>query len=232
MPNFLQSQTRYFPTRPGCYLFKDKLGVVLYVGKAKNLKSRVRQYFGQDKRPQLPFLIDEARSVEYLVANTELESLYLENNLIKKYQPKYNIKLKDDKNYAFIAINSSTEIPQIGYVRKVSDSASQDFTNPSASWGSGSSSKFQNTNNQSHPQLKTKKIQLKVKDQRLRIKDAFFGPYSSTKKIKETLDLVRFIFPYCSNTQVTNQPLSYQRQGQNEPRDLSLDLGAAYISIL
>lgn len=185
----LQNQAKYFPQKPGCYLFKNSEGVVLYVGKAKNLKKRATQYFGQDKRPQLPFLIEEATHIDYIVSHTELESLFLENTLIKEHKPKYNIKLKDDKNYAFIAINFQTQIPQIGYVRSIASTSSQDFTNPSASWGSSASKK--------------------VKGKLSKVKSSYFGPYSSAKKIKEILELTRNIFPYCSSTQVTDRPCFY-----------------------
>jgi len=83
------------------------------------LRARVGQYFGKsDARPQIPFLLNEAASLDYTVVNTELESLYLERTLIQQYQPRYNIELKDDKNFAFITIDYSFEIPQIGYARK------------------------------------------------------------------------------------------------------------------
>ena len=118
--NLLKEKIKDLPTKPGVYLFKGASGDVLYVGKAKNLKSRVAQYFsGQDTRVQLPFLISEAQDLDYVVVQTELESLFLENTLIKQYTPPYNIKLRDDKNYAFITIDYSTQIPQIGYARKV-----------------------------------------------------------------------------------------------------------------
>ena len=84
----LKQQITHFPHSPGCYLFKDASGIVLYVGKAKDLRKRVSQYFGQDKRPQLPFLIEDARDIDYIVARTELEALFLENTLIKKHSPK------------------------------------------------------------------------------------------------------------------------------------------------
>lgn len=171
----------------------------MYVGKAKNLKKRVAQYFGQDKRPQLPFLIEEATHVDYIVSHTELESLFLENTLIKQHRPKYNIKLKDDKNYAFIAINFQTTIPQIGYVRSIASTSSQDFTNPSASWGARAITKLQITKNKSGKSLKAKKL----------IANSYYGPYSSAKKIKDILELTRNIFPYCSNTEVTNRPCFY-----------------------
>src|SRR3989344_6233752 len=115
----LQSKLSSLPHKPGVYRFLDKIRGVLYIGKAKNLRSRVRQYFaGDDGRPQIPFLMQEAVDFDYTIVNTELESLYLERTLIQKHHPKYNIELKDDKSYAFIKIDYSTEIPQIAVVRK------------------------------------------------------------------------------------------------------------------
>ena len=120
MVNGLKEKLKEIPKSPGVYEFLDSKGTVLYVGKAKNLKNRVGQYLnGHDDRPQLPYLMAEATDVRYTVVGNELESLYLENTLIKKYLPRYNIMLRDDKNYAFIKIDYSTEIPQIGYARKV-----------------------------------------------------------------------------------------------------------------
>lgn len=108
------------PKTPGVYEFLNKDGRVIYVGKAKNLKNRLGQYFsGHDTRTQIPHLLAEATGFTYTVVTSELEAAFLENTLIKQHSPKYNIDLKDDKNYAFITINYSTEIPQIGYARKI-----------------------------------------------------------------------------------------------------------------
>ena len=118
----LKAKLKDVPQKPGVYQFKGKDGGVLYVGKAKNLKSRIGQYLnGRDEREQIPFLLEEATDFDYTIVNNELESLYLENTLIKQYLPKYNILLRDDKNYAFIKIDYSTEIPQIGIARRVDD---------------------------------------------------------------------------------------------------------------
>lgn len=115
----LREKIKSLPHKPGVYLFKDASGEVIYVGKAKDIKKRVSQYFqGTDERRQLPFLMREARGLDYTVVSSELESLFLENTLIKRHYPKYNIDLKDDKNYAFITVDYSSEIPQIGYLRK------------------------------------------------------------------------------------------------------------------
>ncbi len=115
----LLQKIRQLPKSPGVYMFKDKNGGVIYIGKAKNLRARVGQYFqGNDERPQIPFLMQEAIDLDYTIVANELESLYLERSFIQKYRPKYNIDLKDDKNYAFITIDYSAQIPQIGYARK------------------------------------------------------------------------------------------------------------------
>ncbi len=116
----LKSKASEFPKLPGVYQFISASGEVLYVGKAKNLRVRVKQYFGHDdSRPQIPFLMAEATNVTYTVVDSELESAFLENTLIKQHHPRFNIDLKDDKNYAFIKIDFSTEIPQITYTRSV-----------------------------------------------------------------------------------------------------------------
>lgn len=108
------------PNKPGVYLFKDASRKIIYIGKAKNLRARVAQYFSRhDTRPQIPYLMAESRSLDYTVVDNELESLYLERNLIQKHRPKYNIDLKDDKNFAFISIDYAFQIPQIGYARKL-----------------------------------------------------------------------------------------------------------------
>ncbi len=211
----LRSDITRFPHKPGCYLFKDKAGAVLYVGKAKNLRNRILQYFGADKRPQLPFLMQEATEVDYIVVETELESLFLENTLIKQYLPPYNIKLRDDKNYAFIKIDYSTTIPQIDYARKMSENTTFVRPHPTLSLpGEGKEGEH-------IPQIGyARKIEYisplsfrasasvarnldpsvsDALDLRMTQKTKYFGPYSSAKKIKQTLDFVRKIFPYCAN---------------------------------
>ena len=115
----LESKVSGLPQKPGVYQFLDSKGGVLYIGKAKNLRARVAQYFGRDERPQIPYLMQDAADIHYTVVSNELESAFLENTLIKQYLPKYNILLRDDKNYAFIKIDYSTQIPQIGYARKI-----------------------------------------------------------------------------------------------------------------
>jgi len=96
-----------FPTDPGVYLFRDGTGAVLYVGKAVNLRQRLRSYAaGGDGRAQIPAMLRKATAVEVLVTGSEVEALVLENNLIKEHAPRYNIFLKDDKSYPFIRITA------------------------------------------------------------------------------------------------------------------------------
>lgn len=107
-----------FPLEPGVYLMKDEEGRVIYVGKAKNVRVRVKQYFsGHDEREIIPHLIAEIESIDTIVVTSEKEALILENNLIKKHWPKYNACLKDDKTYFSLMINHKDEWPMIRVVR-------------------------------------------------------------------------------------------------------------------
>ncbi len=110
-----------FPTTPGVYLMKGKDGAVLYVGKAKNLRARLRSYFAGpgDGRPQVRFLLGRVEAVETIVTDTEKEALLLENTLIKKHRPRYNITLRDDKTYVSIRLDPREEFPALQVVRYV-----------------------------------------------------------------------------------------------------------------
>jgi len=106
------------PTDPGCYLFKDKSGRIIYGGKAKNLRKRVKSYVQKnDLDAKTQSLIKHAESVEYIATDNEVEAFILENTLVKKYQPKYNIDLKDAKSYAFIQLTDE-EFPRVLLARK------------------------------------------------------------------------------------------------------------------
>ena len=94
-----------YPQDPGVYLMKDAQGKVLYIGKAKNLRSRLKQYFAQsDEREMVPYLVAQIESIDTIVALTEKDALLLENNLIKRHQPKYNVLLKDDKTFISLLV--------------------------------------------------------------------------------------------------------------------------------
>jgi excinuclease ABC subunit C len=139
------------PVRPGVYLMKGEAGDVLYVGKAVNLRSRVRSYFqaSASHSPKVQRLVESVADLDFFVTESELEALILECNLIKKYRPHYNARLKDDKRYPYIKITWQEDFPRVRIVRRMlSDGA------------------------------------------------RYFGPYTSSAAMRQTLDLLRHIFPY------------------------------------
>jgi excinuclease ABC subunit C len=116
----LADRVASLPQTPGVYLFKDHRGKVIYAGKAKNLRARMRSYVNAtDNRYQVQFLMDRAADFETLVTTTETEALILENNLIKQYKPRYNIKLKDDKSYLSVKLTTKDEWPRVLVTRKI-----------------------------------------------------------------------------------------------------------------
>ena len=106
------------PTKPGSYQMKNKDGVIIYVGKAKNLKNRLKSYFTGTVTGKTRMLVEDIDDFEYIVTSSELESLILEINLIKKYDPKYNIMLTDDKTYPYIELTKE-KFPRLRVVRNV-----------------------------------------------------------------------------------------------------------------
>ena len=109
----LKEQLKSVPTLPGVYLWKDASGQVIYVGKAKQLRARMKQYvMGQDERAKIPMMLEQVSSFEYVVVNNEHESLVLEKNLINQFSPFFNADFKDDKSYPFIAITKSDVFPR------------------------------------------------------------------------------------------------------------------------
>jgi excinuclease ABC subunit C len=111
------------PESPGVYMLKDNRGRTTYIGKAKNLRSRLRSYFQQgvekDQRPHIPYLMQDVQGLDYLVTPDEREALILENSLIKKSKPKYNIHLKDDKTYASLKLDIGETFPRLTYTRRI-----------------------------------------------------------------------------------------------------------------
>ncbi|ORX23886.1 excinuclease ABC subunit C [Thermoanaerobacterium sp. PSU-2] len=146
----IEEKLKLLPDKPGVYIMKDSSGKIIYVGKAVILKNRVRQYF-QNQANQLPkvrTMVKHVADFEYIVTDTELEALILECNLIKKHKPKYNILLKDDKNYPYIKITVNEDYPRIVFTRKVDMDGAK-----------------------------------------------YFGPYSSAFAVRETIKLLRHMFP-------------------------------------
>ncbi|EUJ44380.1 excinuclease ABC subunit UvrC [Paenilisteria rocourtiae] len=114
----IRNKLALLPDQPGCYLMKDQQGTIIYVGKAKILKNRVRSYFTGSHDGKTQRLVQEIRDFEYIVTSSNVEALLLEINLIKKHDPRYNIMLKDDKTYPFIKITNETH-PRLIITRKV-----------------------------------------------------------------------------------------------------------------
>ena len=113
----LQKKLELLPDNPGCYLYKDNIGEIIYVGKAKNLKNRVKSYFTGTHNKKTQTLVSKIEDLEYIIVNSEKEALLLENNLIKKYRPYFNIRLKDDKSYPYLMITKE-EHPRLLMTRK------------------------------------------------------------------------------------------------------------------
>ncbi len=115
----IEEQLKGLPAKPGVYLFRDAKGTVLYVGKAKSLRARVRSYFrGGDSRLGLDRLIERVEQIEVIVTSTEVEAFHLEQNLIKRYRPTFNVRLRDDKSYPYIAVTVEDEYPRVMFTRE------------------------------------------------------------------------------------------------------------------
>lgn len=125
----INEELKKLPTCPGVYMHKDRLGTVIYVGKAVNLRNRVRQYFRNSSQhsPKVRSMVSNIAEFDYITCGTEMEALILECNLIKKYMPKYNILLKDDKTYPYIEVTMSEEFPRVIRTREVKRDENQYF---------------------------------------------------------------------------------------------------------
>jgi excinuclease ABC subunit C len=121
IPEVVQQKLETLPTGPGCYVFRGKKGQVLYVGKAKSLRARVRQYFqpnSSDYRYFIPLLERTLGDIETLVTASEKEAVILENSLIKQHRPKYNVRLRDDKDYLSVRLDKRAKWPRLEVVRR------------------------------------------------------------------------------------------------------------------
>ncbi len=147
----LQGILATLPSKPGCYIYRNAAGDVIYVGKAINLKNRVRSYFHADASHDAKTrrLVREINNIEWILVGSELEALILEMNLIKKHRPKFNIRLKDDKRYPYIKVHWADPFPKVTVTRQMVEDGSR-----------------------------------------------YFGPYTSTWAVYQTLDVLRRIFPY------------------------------------
>ena len=120
MEERVKGQLTTLPAKPGVYLFRDAKGDVLYVGKAKSLRPRVRSYFqkGQDGRAQIALLPSRVANIEVIVTGSEVEALHLEQNLVKRHRPPFNVRLRDDKSFPYIAVTVEDEYPRVMFTRE------------------------------------------------------------------------------------------------------------------
>ena len=153
--SLVNDRLRLTPAKPGVYLMKDANDTVLYVGKASVLRNRVRSYFVPEDTlaTKTRLLMNQVSDFEYIVTDTESEALILENTLIKRYKPRYNVRLKDDKTYPYLKIDLQEEFPRVYITRKISNDGAR-----------------------------------------------YFGPFASAGSVRQTMDLVKRLFPYRSCT--------------------------------
>jgi excinuclease ABC subunit C len=135
-PEYLQEKLDALPTKPGVYLMKDAKGTILYVGKAVNLRARVRSYFhaSAGQSPKIQRLVAGIDDVDFIVTASELEALILESNLIKRHKPKYNVRLKDDKRYPYIKVTWQEEFPRVLIVRRMERDGARYYGPFTAAW--------------------------------------------------------------------------------------------------
>ena len=128
-PAALDSKLKNLPDNPGIYQMKDERSRVIYVGKARSLKSRVRSYFQSINNldPKTRTLVGEIADLEYIATDSEVEALILENNLIKYYRPKYNIRLRDDKSYPYLKVTINEDYPRLLLIRNLKTDGSRYF---------------------------------------------------------------------------------------------------------
>ncbi len=129
MNEIIKEKLDKLPSKPGVYMMKDASGKVIYVGKAKVLRNRVRQYFQSSRNhsTKTQVLVSKIFDLDYIICDSEMEALVLESNLIKEYKPRYNILLKDDKHYPYIKITLNEEYPRMLYVRKIQNDGAKYF---------------------------------------------------------------------------------------------------------
>jgi excinuclease ABC subunit C len=127
----LLEKANTLPQQPGCYLMKDKNGRVIYVGKAKKLKSRVTTYFNKSvKGYKTDYMVSHVNDFDFIITRSDPESFVLENNLIKEHSPKYNIRLRDDKSYPYLQVNWNEPFPRMEYVRRPKKGKGKDLYGP------------------------------------------------------------------------------------------------------
>ena len=151
--SLITERLNHLPANPGVYLFKDADGRILYVGKAANLRQRVRSYFnpGQKLTPKLQRLVARVNDFDFLVTGSEQEAIVLELNLIKRHRPHYNVRLKDDKTFPYLKIDLNEDWPKLYITRRIEENGGR-----------------------------------------------YFGPFTSARSIRQTLKVIKGIFPFRS----------------------------------
>lgn len=184
------------PTAPGVYFFKNIRRQIIYIGKAKNLKSRIFSYFRKSAKlpPGKQIMIKEAKKIDFITAKSEIAALILEANLIKKHQPKYNIELKDDKSFLYIMIDLEPALPLVKLIRKKDMEILRNWEIQKLG-----NSKLKDEN---HKPKQTEKLY----NRRQNNKKLFFGPYTSAKAVKIVLKYLKQIFPYKTNIKPQKKP--------------------------
>ena len=120
MAGKLEEKLKRLPAKPGVYLFRDERDQVLYIGKAKSLRPRVRSYFqaGAEPRSTIAQLPERIADIEVIVTDTEVEALHLEQNLVKRHRPPFNVRLRDDKSFPYIAVTVGDDYPRVMFTRE------------------------------------------------------------------------------------------------------------------
>ncbi len=156
----IETRLQALPTKPGVYLFKNKQGNIIYVGKAISLRNRVRSYFRpKNQIGKVGTMVPLIADIDYIVTGSELEALVLECNLIKKHRPKYNVRLRDDKHYPYLKVSLNEEWPRVSIARRIANDGAR-----------------------------------------------YFGPYTDSKSVWKTLELLKKLFPYRScNKDITGE---------------------------
>jgi excinuclease ABC subunit C len=151
--NPILEKVRRLPSAPGVYLMRDSGGTIIYVGKAVNLKNRVRSYFntGQEQTFKIKHMVPRINDIDYFITASEEEALILELNLIKRHKPYYNVRLKDDKTFPYLKISLDEDYPRVQITRRLEED-----------------------------------------------KARYFGPFSSAYSIRQTLKVIKEIFPFRS----------------------------------
>lgn len=136
IPESIQKILATLPAKPGCYLMKDSQGKIIYVGKAINLRNRIRSYYhsGGDGREKIAQMVTEIANIDWIVVSSELEALILEMNLIKKHLPRYNVRLKDDKRFPYIKVHWADPFPKVTITRLMEQDGSRYFGPYTSVW--------------------------------------------------------------------------------------------------